>query len=140
MSDLAAKGFSKLHVGMLRASGGRVGGTMQGQKIVVLTTTGQRSGKPRVKPLVGFEHEGALYVGASYNGAPTNPAWFTNLAANPNVTVAVDGREHTAVTQALQGAERDKIWAVMVGHVSAYEKAQDKTTRVIPVVRLDVQP
>ena len=74
MSDLAAKGFSKLHVGMIKASGGRMGTKMQGQKIVVLTTTGRHSGKPRVKPLVGFEHEGSLYLGASYNGSPTNPA------------------------------------------------------------------
>lgn len=81
-----------LAVGLYRRSGGRSGGSVAGAPVLLLTTTGRRSGKALTRPLGYFELEGVRYVVASNNGSPADPAWYRNLLAHPEVTVEV-GRE-----------------------------------------------
>lgn len=129
--------FVKGHVWLYQSSGGRRGGTMQGRKILLLTTVGNKSGQPRTVPVVPFFDGSETYVIASMGGAPEHPAWYRNLLANPDVGVQL-GREkwraRAVVTQ--EGPERDRLWKSIAEQMPDFGKYQEKTSRVIPVVRL----
>lgn len=137
---LLFKLFVKGHVALYKASGGHLGSKMQGMKVLLLTTTGNKSGKPRTVPVVPFVDGPTTYVMASMGGAPQNPAWYANLHKNPEVTVQMgsDVYRAKAVTLA-EGAERDAVWQRIVAALPNFGEYQKKTTRVIPVVRLDRQ-
>jgi deazaflavin-dependent oxidoreductase (nitroreductase family) len=119
-----------------RLRGGKVGGMFEGAPIVLLHTTGAKSGKERVNPLVAFIDGERMYVFASYGGAPTDPDWFHNLVANPQVTVEFGHDTYVATARLVEGAERDDIWNRQVAVRPNFGEYQDKTARVIPVVEL----
>jgi F420H(2)-dependent quinone reductase len=77
-----------------RANGGNVGGQFAGVPLLLLTTTGAKSGEPRTSPLAYLRDAGRIYIFAGNRGAPTNPAWYHNLVAHPDVTVELLGRIH----------------------------------------------
>ena len=108
--------------------------------VLLLTTIGAKSGQPRTTPL-GYSRDGdQLVVIASAGGAPTHPAWYFNLVAHPVVTVEVDADTFAARATVAEGAERERLYA-LVARVPGFSNPQDKTTRRIPVVvltRLDV--
>ena len=118
------------------ANGGKVGGPFANSTILLLTTTGAKSGQRRVNPL-GYLAEGdRMYIFASKAGAPTNPDWYHNLLAHPDVTVEVGTEKFEATATVVQGSERDRIYAKQAARASNFAEYQAKTDRVIPVVEL----
>jgi deazaflavin-dependent oxidoreductase (nitroreductase family) len=124
-----------------RANGGQVGGPFAGASLILLTTTGARTGLPRTSPNAYLRDGGRLHVFASNAGSPHHPAWFHNLLADPRVLVEIgrDGavERYAAVAREITGDERDRIYAQMSELVPAFAAYQAATTRVIPVVALD---
>src|SRR5580704_16689367 len=101
--------FVKGHVWLYQSSGGRRGSTMNGRKLLLLTTVGNKSGKSRTVPVVPFFEGGETYVIASLGGAPQHPAWYKNLLANPDVGVQIGADKWRALaTPVDEGAERDR--------------------------------
>lgn len=123
-----------------RSNDGKVGGPFEGAHLLLLTTTGAKSGLARVSPMVYFEEEGGLFVIASKAGAPTHPSWFHNLVANPQVTVeqATDrGIESFAATAVpVTGERRDALFASFSSRNPGFAQYQANTDRVIPVVEI----
>jgi deazaflavin-dependent oxidoreductase (nitroreductase family) len=119
-----------------RANEGKVGGQFAGAPLVLLTTTGARSGQPRTSPMMYLDDGGRRYVFASKAGAPTNPDWYHNLKANPEVTVEVGTDELRATAREVTGAERDRIYGHQAGLYPGFAEYQEKTARTIPVVEL----
>jgi deazaflavin-dependent oxidoreductase (nitroreductase family) len=124
-----------------RANGGQVGGPFAGATLILLTTTGARTGLPRTSPNTYLRDGGRLHVFASNAGSPQHPAWFHNLLANPEVVVEIgrDGavERYSAVATEITGTERDRIYGQVSELIPAYAAYQAATTRVIPVVALD---
>ena len=122
-------------VAQFRANAGRLtSGPFAGRTLLLLTTTGARSGKPLTKPL-GFTRDGARYVViASKGGSPTNPAWFHNLRANSRVTIEVGAEKFDAVASVPDGAERQRLYDQQAAQMPVFAKYQEMTTRQIPVV------
>jgi deazaflavin-dependent oxidoreductase (nitroreductase family) len=140
-----------------RANEGKLGGPFEGAPMLLLTTTGAKSGQRRVNPMMYLAEAGLpvsdsqesssdlrvssgggdrIYVFASKAGAPTNPDWYHNLVANPKVTVERGTEKYEAVATALTGAERDRIYAIQAERYPGFAEYQEKTTRTIPVVSL----
>ena len=129
--------FVKGHVWLYQSSGGRRGSTMQGRKVLLLTTVGNKSGKSRTVPVVPFFEGTETYVIASLGGAPQHPAWYKNLLANPDVGVQIGADKWRArATSVDEGPERDRLWKAIVEQMPNFGEYQKKTSRVIPVVRL----
>lgn len=119
-----------------RATKGKVGGSWEGRPLLLLTTTGARSGQRRTHPLM-YQREGdRLFVFASRGGAPTHPAWYHNLLAHPDVTVEIGDQTYQATAKLLTGAERDQIYARWAERYPMFREYQQKTTRTIPVIEL----
>ena len=119
-----------------RANGGKVGKQFEGVPLLLLTTTGAKSGQKRINPLTYLLENERLYVFAAKGGAPTNPDWYYNLLAYPQVTVELGAEQFEATAVFLEGEERERVYAREAkAHpgVAAYEKL---TTRKIPVVEL----
>ena len=125
--------FNRKVIEDFRANKGEMKGPLAGRKLMLLTTTGAKSGQTRTVVL-GFGQDGDRYVViASGNGAPRDPAWYVNLAAKPEVTVEVGPRKYTARARTTTGEERDRLKAL----VPFFEGEQKKTSREIPVVALE---
>src|SRR5215471_18778607 len=122
-------------VAQFRANAGRLtSGPFAGRTLLLLTTTGARSGQPLTKPL-GFTRDGARYVViASKGGSPTNPAWFHNLRANSRVTIEVGAEKFDAVASVPDGAERQRLYDQQAAQMPVFASYQEMTTRQIPVV------
>lgn len=120
-----------------RANGGKVGGHFEGATMLLLHTRGRRSGLPRTNPLVYLPDGDRFIVIASKGGAPTDPDWFRNLVANPNVTIEVDTRTIPVRAVVITGPERDELYARQVERRPAFADYEKKTTRRIPVVALE---
>lgn len=121
-----------------RAHGGKVSsGPFAGRDVLLLTTTGAKSGQPRLAPLVYTRDGDRFVIVASKGGSPTHPAWYLNLVANPIVTVEVGGEEFQARAVVVEGAERDRMYAQRVEKYPAFGEYQQRTARRIPVVVLE---
>ena len=131
------KAFIAAHTFVLRTSGGKIGGSMGGQKVLLLTTKGNKTGKPRTVPVMCFEDEGRPVVIASAGGSPAHPAWFKNLERDPSVTVEMDGRRFDARAEVVTGERRARIWKEVVRAQPRFAEYAKKTEgREIPVVVL----
>jgi deazaflavin-dependent oxidoreductase (nitroreductase family) len=119
-----------------RSNDGVVGGMFEGAPIVLLHTTGRRSGKERVNPLVALPRDGRLFVFASYGGADHDPDWYLNLVENPQVEVEFGTGRYAATAVVVEGAERDDIYAQQASQRPNFAEYREKTSRVIPVVEL----
>ncbi len=108
-----------------------------GTTILLLTTTGRRSGQERVTPLIFREHDGDYLIVASKGGAPQPPAWFVNLEADPDVTVQVKGDRFPARARVAGDDERARLWPLMTAVWPDYDDYQRKTDRQIPIVVLE---
>ena len=133
--------FNQQIIEEFRANGGRVGGYFEGARLLLLTTVGARSGAPHTTP-VGYLPDGGerVLVIASAGGAPKHPDWYHNLVANPRATVENGVFTYEATAVVLEGAERDRAFARAVDTDPGWADYQAKTTRVIPVVALQVIP
>lgn len=120
-----------------RANGGKVGGMFEGAPLLLLHTTGARSGEPRLQPLVYLADGDRWVIFASKAGADTHPAWFHNLRANPDAEVEI-GDERFAVRAAeVTGEERDRLYAEQARRMPNFAEYEQKTSRKIPVVALE---
>jgi deazaflavin-dependent oxidoreductase (nitroreductase family) len=120
-------------IDQLRANGGK----NETMTLLILTTTGAKSGKPFTTPLAYLRDGDRLLVFASKGGDPKHPDWYLNLVANPEVTVEADGETFKARATSLQGEERDRLYAKQVEASPVFGDYEKKTTRVIPVVALE---
>ena len=137
MSDM--NDYNATIIAEFRANDGVVGGDFAGATLLLLTTTGAKSGLERVNPTVCRVDGDDVYVFASKAGAPTNPDWYHNLVANPEVGVELGSDNYRARAVVLEGAERDAVYAAHAAQYpgfAEYETLVDGA-RVIPVVRLD---
>jgi deazaflavin-dependent oxidoreductase (nitroreductase family) len=119
-----------------RANEGRVGGHWDGRDLLLLTTTGRKSGRPHTTPMVYTRDGDRLLVYASKGGAPKHPDWYLNLVADAHVTVEVGADRYDAIATPLEGEERDREYAAQAERVPTFAEYQQKTDRVIPVVAL----
>lgn len=119
-----------------RANAGKVGGSWEGRDLLLLTTTGRKSGRSHTTPIVYTRDGDRLLVYASKAGAPAHPDWYLNLVADPNVVVEVGGDRYEAVAAPLTGDERDRAFDEQARRSPAFAEYQEKTDRVIPVVAL----
>jgi deazaflavin-dependent oxidoreductase (nitroreductase family) len=121
----------------LRAHGEVTSGPMAGRPLLILTTTGAKSGKPR-EAVVTYTKDGdRLCVAASKSGAPTNPNWYHNLIANPIVQVEAGGEAFKASATVQEGSERDRLWANHVAARPEFAEYPEKSGRVIPMITLE---
>jgi deazaflavin-dependent oxidoreductase (nitroreductase family) len=123
-------------VAQFRADGrGTTGGTA-GRPLLLLTTTGRRSGEPRTKPMMFVRQDDRLLVLASGDGAPEEPNWCRNLREDPRVTVEVAGEAYAATAAVLEGDERGAAWAHVLAGYPFFAEHQERAGREIPVVAL----
>lgn len=123
-----------------RANDGVVGGMFEGMPLVLLHTTGAKSGAARVNPVASLDFEGRRFVFASKAGADVHPDWFFNLKAHPTVTVEFGDEVYEATATELDEPERTRIYAEQASRYANFAEYADKTTRVIPVVELTRRP
>jgi deazaflavin-dependent oxidoreductase (nitroreductase family) len=119
-----------------RANEGKVGGPFEGAPLLLLTTTGRKSGAQRTNPVMCLADGDRLLVFASRAGAPVHPDWYHNLAANPQVTVEVGSDSFPARAIVLEGEERDRWYAEQARRYPGFAEYEAMTDRVIPVVAL----
>ena len=132
----AQRWAGRLHSSAYRATGGRVGGRMLGSPVLLLTTTGRKSGRPRTIPLFYLPDEENLVVVASNGGTAGDPAWWLNLKDDPEASVEVGGRKLRVRAEEAEGEERRRLWERVVRMYGAYQQYQERTDRRIPVVLL----
>ena len=123
------------------ANAGKVGGPFEGRHLLLLTTTGAKSGQRHTTPLVYLPEGDRRYIFASKGGAPTNPHWYNNLVAHPEVTVEIGNGSETetfeAIATVITGEERDRLYAKQVQLMPMFADYETKTSRLIPVIALD---
>jgi deazaflavin-dependent oxidoreductase (nitroreductase family) len=132
--------FTRGLIADVRTNGRPTSGPFAGRPVLILTTTGARTGEPRVAPLVFSRDGDRLVIMASKSGSPENPAWYANLVANPVVTVETGGEVFEARATEVHGAERERLWAAHVAEHPGFAEYPAMTTRVIPVIVLERQP
>lgn len=120
-----------------RANGGKVGGMWEGRPLLLLTTTGAKSGQRRTNPVMYLHDGDRLLVFASKAGATTSPDWYHNLVVHPEVTVEVGNETYEASATILSGQERDQLYAKQARSYPQFAEYQAKTTREIPVIALE---
>lgn len=131
------RSFNRALVEEYRASGGKLSGRMANSRLVLLTTTGAKSGQPHTTPL-GYGVDGErLIVIASNNAAERHPAWYYNILANPDVTVELGGERYTARATVYENAARAAILELARERVAFFESQQAQTNREIPIVILE---
>ncbi|HZQ31826.1 MAG TPA: nitroreductase family deazaflavin-dependent oxidoreductase [Mycobacterium sp.] len=130
------QGFNAKIVEEFRANDGKVGGPFEGADLLLLTTTGAKSGKGRVSPLAYQRVDGKMLIIGSYRGADVDPAWVHNLRANPQAHIEVGTQSYDVVARELPPEERDPAWAKIVAAAPGFGEYQEKTTRVIPLFEL----
>lgn len=128
--------FNKTIIDEFRANKGVVGGQFAGAPLLLLSTTGAKSGLARVNPLVYLVDGDRQIIIASFAGAPTSPPWYHNLLANPEVGVEMGSENFKASAGVLDEPERTELYAKMVEIMPVFSEYQSKTTRVIPVIAL----
>ena len=120
------KVMGSLHRLLYRLSNGKLGATMGKMNVLLLTTTGRKTGQPRTWPIMV----------ASAGGQPQHPAWYLNLQAHPHVTVQVGARIRAMVAHTAQGEERTRLWTRYIQQYPNFAEYQRKTSRELPVVVL----
>ena len=120
-----------------RANQGQVGGMWEGRPLLLLTTTGAKSGQRRTSPVMYLRDGERVYVFASKGGAPTNPDWYHNLLAHPEVTVELGDKTYTATAKQVTGPQRDDIYARWSAQYPQFRDYQEQTARTIPVIELE---
>ncbi len=128
--------FNQQVIEEFRGHEGKVGGGFNGAPMVLLTTTGAKSGRQRTTPLVYLGDGDRVYIFASKGGSPTHPDWYHNIKANPRVTVEIGTDKFEADAKEVTGDEHDRLYAAQVAVMPGFGEYQANTSRVIPVVEL----
>jgi len=140
------RAFNEALIAEFRRTGGKISGELGGPqyRFLLLTTTGAKSGKPRTVPLGYVKVDGRLFILASKGGGATNPLWFGNVVAHPEVVVEIGSETYRARADVKEGAERERLFAAIVEKAPRFREYQERTPRPIPVVELirldDVEP
>jgi len=120
-----------------RANGGKVGGQFEGAPLLLLHSTGAKSGQARVNPMM-YQADGDNFaVFASKAGAPTNPDWYHNLVANPRAAIEVGDTTINVIARITEGDDRDRLWSRQKELYPGFADYEAKTTREIPVIILE---
>ncbi|MGH3086036.1 MAG: nitroreductase/quinone reductase family protein [Rubrobacteraceae bacterium] len=128
------KAAGTLHGLLYRWSGGRIGGTIRGGPVLLLTTRGRRTGRERTRPLCYLEDGDGLVLVASAGGEARHPAWYLNLRAYPRVGIQQGDRSRTMVARIAGGAERARLWELFARRYPVCARYRRKSGREIPVV------
>jgi deazaflavin-dependent oxidoreductase (nitroreductase family) len=128
--------FNKSIIDEFRANKGVLGGQFASAPMLLLTTTGAKSGLARVNPLAYLADGDRQIIFASYSGGPNNPPWYHNLVANAEVGVEVGDEGFTATAVILTEPERSQLYHKMATEIPTFADYQEKTTRIIPVIAL----
>ncbi|CAM5629458.1 Nitroreductase family deazaflavin-dependent oxidoreductase OS=Streptomyces alboniger OX=132473 GN=CP975_31765 PE=3 SV=1 [Streptomyces alboniger] len=129
--------FNQSVIEEFRANGGKVGGPFEGAELLLLTTTGAKSGKEHTTPLGFVRYGGQVLVVGSNLGAPHHPDWYHNVLARPAVRVELGAGEFQAIAVPAEGERRDRLFARVVADRPGYADYQARTSRVLPVVVLE---
>jgi deazaflavin-dependent oxidoreductase (nitroreductase family) len=130
------KAFNQAIADEFRANDGKVGGQFEGANLLLLTSTGAKSGQPRVSPLAYFRIDDKLIIIGSFAGSDINPAWVHNLRAHPSARVEIGNDSSDVIARELPSAERDELFAKVAAAAPGFADYQAKTTRVIPLFEL----
>jgi len=136
LTTTATKLITRTHIALYRKTGGKLGGRYRGSPVLLLTTTGRRSGQPRTMPLLYIDDGDRKVVAASYLGAEHHPAWYHNLLAQPEVTVQAGSAVQPMRAEVADPAERARLWSPLVKMYPTYDDYQAKTERQIPIIVL----
>jgi deazaflavin-dependent oxidoreductase (nitroreductase family) len=129
--------FNRDLIEEFRNNAGKVTGVFEHAPLLLLTTTGAKSGRRHTTPLVFTRDGDRIVVIASKGGAPAHPAWYHNLVAHPDVTVELPEERFPAVARVATADERDRLYRAQAELMPAFDEYQRKTTRQIPVVLLE---
>ena len=135
--EIAVTNFNEMNQPVIeefRSNGGKAGGRFEGRPLLLLTTTGAKSGKQRTNPLMYMQDGDRCVVFASKGGGPTNPDWYHNIVANPTVTLEVGSETFQAQATIASGAERDALFTRQVAAEPIFGEYEQKAPRQIPVV------
>ena len=138
-NNTAERIVTGIHSFFYRLSGGRLGGRIGKSPVLLLTTTGRKSGQARTTPLFYIRDGDNLVLIASHGGAPTHPTWWLNLQAKPEAEVEIQGKRLRVRARQASVEEHQRLWPRMVDMYGGYAEYQKKTTREIPVVILEPQ-
>ncbi|WNM35907.1 nitroreductase family deazaflavin-dependent oxidoreductase [Streptomyces sp. Li-HN-5-11] len=127
---------NQLVIDEFRSAGGVVGGDFAGVPLLLLTTTGARSGEPRTMPMTYLRDGTRLVVFGANGGRPKHPGWYHNLLADPAALVEVGTEAYRVTATVTEGAERERLWAQQLLHTPYFEGFQEQAGRRIPVVAL----
>lgn len=129
--------FNQNLINEFRATDGKVTGIFANAPLILLTTTGAKSGQPRTSPLVYTTDADRLVIIASKGGADTHPDWYHNLIANPTATVELPGETFAVRARVAAGEERDRLYAAQAALMPNFAEYEQNTSRKIPVVILE---
>ena len=136
MNKFLLKMFMAVNTFAIRISKGRIGSRLGTQTILLLHTTGRKSGKHFITPIAYFHIEGFYFLVGSNWGKPRNAAWFHNLMVLPKTTIEVNGRTIPVEAEQAQGVEYDRLWNYATEHHPPYMHYKEMTDRHIPIVKL----
>lgn len=129
--------FNQQVIAEFRANGGKVGGMFAGTALLLLHTTGAKTGRDLISPLAYHAEGERLLIFASKGGADVNPAWYHNLVAHPDVIVELGSETMPMRATIITGPERDRLFAEQVERAPGFGDYQRKTSRIIPIIALD---
>ncbi len=128
--------FTGLHVFLYHSSGGKIWGSMNGNPVLMLTTTGRLTGKPRTTPVMYVHKDNEYLIAATAGGANQNPTWLSNLNSQPEAIIEINDTKINVKAVITSGEERDKLYENFKALGNNFVEYEKKTTRKIPVVRL----
>jgi len=128
--------FNRTVIEEFRANDGKVGGPFEGAPVLLLTATGAKTGERRTTPVMYLPDGERMVIFASFGGAPTNPAWYHNLVANPSASVEVGPETVEVDAVETSGEERDRLFRRLAELYPQFAEYEQKTTRQIPVIAL----
>jgi deazaflavin-dependent oxidoreductase (nitroreductase family) len=137
LPDSIVRGLGKLNVPVYRATRGRLMGTWGRAPVLLLTTTGRRSGQQRTAPVVFLDHGERIVVIGSNTGSDRAPAWSLNLKADPDCDVQVRGQRRPRRARIAQGEERAELWQAMNAQYGGFDDYEKRTSRDIAVFVLE---
>ena len=133
------RALSRIHARVYRFSRGRILDRIAGMPVLLLTTTGRESGKPRTAALTYFRDGADLVVIGSFGGSDLSPAWWLNLQRDPQASVLIGGTTSTVTARAATAEEHDRLWPLVTTTHPGYARYQERTARLIPLVMLTLE-
>jgi deazaflavin-dependent oxidoreductase (nitroreductase family) len=131
---LILKYFARAHIWVYQRTNGRLGAKLLWFPAALLTTTGRKSGQPRISPTLYLRDGDRIVLPASFGGRAGNPMWYLNLKANPKVQVQVRGEKHDLTARDATDEERDRYWPPLIKMYPPYKGYREAADRVIPLV------